>query len=141
MNTGSQFGRGISLLACVLAASLLAASTELGHARGGGGHGGDGGGFSSGGFHGDDGNGRDYSAPDFGDRSYQVHDDSDYWHANRNYFGEWGSSSDNGEPRHQLDNNCVSSINHGSAYARCGSSWFAPRFEGSNVVYGGTQAP
>jgi hypothetical protein len=143
MNTGSHFGRGISLLAGVLAASLLVALPEFGYARGGGGHGGGGGGggFSGGGFHGADGHGGDYSAPDFGDRNYQAHDDSDYWHANKNYFGEWGSGSDDGEPRHELDNDCVSSVNHESAYARCGSSWYSPRYEGSNIVYGSTHAP
>ena len=95
--------------------------------------------FYGGGFHGADGAGGDYRAPDFGDSDHQHHDDYDSWQVNRNYYGEWGARSDNGDNRRELDNDCTSSLEDGSAYAHCGSSRYVPRFEGSNVVYGRAQ--
>ena len=126
----------------------VAAAVEVAVAAAGGGGGGsnshNGGGFQGGGYHGGSkggSKGGSYKPPNYkGTKSKrQNHQDYDRWQKRGDYYGRWSSSGsdrdDMGGLVNSLPKGCSKVVKNGAAYKRCGSSWYKPRYQGSNLVY------
>ncbi|MCB1490094.1 MAG: hypothetical protein KDJ88_21875, partial [Bauldia sp.] len=106
------------------------------------------GGFGGGGgsFHGSSGGGGGhFSAPNFQSSggSRQHHQDYDTWHNTNTFYNHWGTDSSNpvqdplkpGTIFNATPSGCKKVVENGKAYRQCGSQRYAPRYQGSNVVY------
>jgi len=127
-------------------AFLAAVAMPLESFSRGGGHGGghNGGHSNSHGFHGHHG-GHSNSAYWRSNSKHHHHHEYDHWHTHNNYYGRWAGATLGavavGSIVYSLPASCVKIVRNGVAYKRCEDNWFAPRYQGSNVVYVAVRAP
>ena len=135
----------VASFAIPLALASVSDLAARGHGGGGGGGGGGGshnsggGGLHGGGvsFHGGGGGKVNFSG---GDGGGQHHHDSDHWQKNGVHIDAWGKSDDDGtgitpgitaSPPGQ----CDKVKQNGVDYQKCGSRWYVPRYQGSDIYY------
>jgi|EndMetStandDraft_4_1072995.scaffolds.fasta_scaffold622696_1 hypothetical protein len=136
--------------ALILAISL---STDT-FSRGGGGKGGGKGGGHGGGntnrggsFHGGKPSGKQpvYKHNNNNNKKHHHHYEYDHWHRHNNYYGRWTGAAIGtvalGTVAYSLPTSCVKVVRSKVAYKRCGNVWYAPRYQGSNIVYIAVRAP
>jgi hypothetical protein len=76
---------------------------------------------------------------------YHHHYEHDHWHNHYNYYGRWAGATIGavalGTVVYSLPSTCVRVRRGGVVYKQCGDTWYAPRYQGSNVVYVSVRAP
>lgn len=143
-----RFSR-IVLVAALSAPLALAGVSELtarGHGGGGGGGGGGGSHHSGGGghhgggasFHGGGGGKVNFSG---GSGGGQHHHDSDHWQKNGDHYESWKRPSDDNRTGNipgitaSPPGDCQKVKQSGVDYQKCGSRWYVPRYQGSDIYY------
>jgi hypothetical protein len=77
--------------------------------------------------------------------NYHHHYEYDHWHNHYNYYGRWAGAAIGavalGTVVYSLPSSCVKVRRGDVVYKQCGSTWYAPRYQGSNLVYVSVRAP
>lgn len=145
------------IAAIALTAGFALATTVLlpadGFARGGGHMRHNGGGHHSGSFHSHHHNSghkqghhhNQHNKYHGNNNKYHHHYEHDHWHNHYNYYGRWAGAAVGavalGTVVYSLPATCVKVRRGGVVYKQCGDTWYAPRYQGSNVVYVSVRAP